>query len=338
MNQEINKNCFDFFRMLFAFNVLLAHLCELSQAEELSFLSCISNSFLAVSGFFVISGFLVAKSYVSTPSLKQYFIKRIKRIIPAYLFIILISAILLAFVSTVSFSEYFTSSGLYKYLGWNAIFLNFMHPCLPGVFEGNLLCAVNGALWTIKIEESFYLFLPLLFFMIKKVRKPGLLLLAVYVFSFAFFTFFTFYLNKPIIAKQLPGMLTYFSTGIFLFLYFKQVLKYRILLWGTSIILATISYFYNISFLFPLAFGFAIILSAYSLPFLNNFGKNGDFTYGLYIFHFPIIQVFRSYNLFEKYNVYTMALLVIIISILCALFSWFFIEKRFISRYSKQVN
>ena len=77
-----NKNCFDFLRFFFAANILLAHLCELSQNKSLEFLSNFSDSNIAVRGFFVISGFLVAKSFMNTPSLKEYFIKRATSYIP----------------------------------------------------------------------------------------------------------------------------------------------------------------------------------------------------------------------------------------------------------------
>jgi peptidoglycan/LPS O-acetylase OafA/YrhL len=78
-----------------------------------------------------------------------------------------------------------------------------------------------------------------------------------------------------------------------------------------------------------------VIIAAYSLPFLNNFGKYGDFTYGLYIYHFPIIQLFRQYDLFEKYNPILMAFSMILITLFFAVLSWFFIEKRFLDRFKK---
>ena len=140
MEFSLNKNCFDFLRAFFAFNVLLSHIGELSQVNELGFLQKISNSYLAINGFFVISGFLVAKSYIKTNNLKAYLIKRVKRIIPAYVFVILFFAIFLSFFSELTLLEYFSSLQLYRYIGWNLIFLNFMEPCLPGLFQENLLC------------------------------------------------------------------------------------------------------------------------------------------------------------------------------------------------------
>ena len=330
-----NKNCFDFLRFFFAANILLAHLCELSQNKSLEFLSNFSDSIIAIKGFFIISGFLVAKSYTNTPSLKKYFIKRAKRILPAYIVVLLFSVLTLSFFSSFSFSDYFSDINVYKYLGWNAIFLNFMRPCLPGVFDNNLMCAVNGALWTLKVEEGFYIVLPIIFYAIYKSKKPFLILGSLYVLSLLYSFAMDSYLNQPLLAKQLPGYLAYFATGIFLFLNFDFVLQNKSKLFSVSLLLLIISVFspFQIDVFYPAAFGTIVIIAAYSLPFLNNFGKFEDFTYGLYIYHFPIIQLFRQYNLFEKYNPILMAIAVILITLFFAVLSWFLIEKRFLDRY-----
>lgn len=335
-----NKNCFDFLRFFFAANIVLAHLWELSQDKSLEFLSNFSSSGIAVRGFFIISGFLVAKSYTNTPSLKEYFIKRAKRILPAYIVVLLFSAITLSYFSSHNFSDYFTDVNVYKYLGWNSIFLNFMHPCLPGLFENNLMCAVNGALWTLKVEEGFYIILPFVFYAINKSKKPFLILGSLYILSLLYWFFMDFYLNQPLLAKQLPGYLAYFVTGIFLFLNFDFVFRNKNMLFTLAILLLILSNFldFQIDVFYPAAFGTIVIIAAYNLPFLNNFGKYGDFTYGLYIYHFPIIQLFRQYDLFEKYNPILMALFVIVITLFFAVLSWFFIEKRFLDRFKKNTT
>ena len=224
----MNKNnCFDFLRFFFAFDILLAHLWELSESKSLFFLSSITDSSIAIKGFFVISGFLVAKSYTNTPSLKEYFIKRAKRILPAYVFVILFATVLLSVFSNYSFYSYFTSISTYQYVAWNLVFLNFVHPCLPGIFENNLLCAVNGALWTLKIEEGFYLILPLIFYLLAKFKKPFLVLLFIYIGSILYWYIMQFYFNRPLLAKQLPGQMSYFVVGIFSYIYFHNLMKIK---------------------------------------------------------------------------------------------------------------
>ncbi|WP_163398419.1 acyltransferase family protein [Flavobacterium fluviatile] len=332
----ININCFDFLRFFFAFNILLAHLCELSQSKSLLFLSFFSNSLIAVKGFFIMSGFLVAKSFANTCSLKEYFIKRAVRILPAYIFLVLFSTVFLSLFSRYHFLEYFSDFDTYQYLGWNLLFLNFLHPCLPGLFDQNLICAVNGALWTLKVEVGFYIILPLIFYIVKKSEKPFLVLGSLYLFSLGYW-FLLDYLNQPLLAKQLPGYLSYFVTGIFLFLNFDYVIKSKKILLSLSVLIIIGCHFFDLhlDLIYPAAFGLIVIITAYSIPSLNNFGKYGDFTYGLYIYHFPIIQLFRQYNLFEKFNPVIMAIGVIFISASFAAFSWFFIEKRFLMRFKK---
>jgi peptidoglycan/LPS O-acetylase OafA/YrhL len=330
-----NNNCFDFLRIVFAVNILLAHLGELSQNKNLHFLSNYTNAIIGIKGFFVISGFLVAKSYLNTPSLNQYFIKRVKRIVPAYIFVLLLTVLVLAFFGKYSFLEYFKDINVYKYLGWNLVFLNFMHPCLPGLFENNLICAVNGSLWTLKVEEGFYIVLPFIFYIIKKVKKPFIVLITIYFLSLLYWFLMDDYFNKPLLAKQLPGYLAYFVVGIFLYLNLDFVLKNNKKLLLIAISTLTISHYMdlNSNVFYPAVFGTLVIIAAYSLSFLNNFGKFGDFTYGIYIYHFPIIQLFRQYNLFERYNPILMASYVIAITFLFAAFSWYYIEKRFLDRF-----
>lgn len=333
-----NKNCFDFLRFFFAANILLAHLSELSQNKDLLFLSILSYPNIAVKGFFVISGFLVTKSYVNTPSLTQYYIKRAKRILPAYVLVILLSVLILFIFSSYDFIAYFSNTNTYKYLGWNLIFMNFIHPCLPGLFSNNLICSVNGALWTLKVEEGFYIILPFIFYTIKKVKKLFLILVSIYILSVAYWIVVNYYFSNPVLARQLPGYMSYFVIGIFIFLNLESVMKYKKMILPFSILVSVGYYFFSFITiaLYPAAFGCIIIIAAYNLPFFNNFGKYGDFTYGLYIYHFPVIQVFRQYDLFEKYNAIIMAIAVIIVTFLFAAFSWFFIERRFLDRFKKR--
>ena len=110
---------------------------------------------LGVSVFFVISGYLVAASYERDP--KTYLIKRILRIEPALIVSLLATVMLLAPFSAAPAGEYWPAAGLYVLK--NAL----LYPAtyeLPGVFEANALPhVVNGALWTLRLEFTFYLLL-----------------------------------------------------------------------------------------------------------------------------------------------------------------------------------
>ena len=105
--------------------------------------------------------------------------KRIRRIIPGYVTVIIFSSLFGFLLSDLRLSQYF-SLDLIKYVFWNLLFLNFMHPTLPGLFDQSPTSYVNAPLWTLKIEVGYYLLFPLLYGIGRRVGLLGLL----------FYTFF----------------------------------------------------------------------------------------------------------------------------------------------------
>lgn len=324
--QMITKNNFDFIRVLLAFIVFVGHLGTLSASKELEILQY-SPIEIAVFGFFVVSGFLIARSYERSSGLKSYLEKRIRRIVPAYLLVVFLCAILLSLVSTYSFTEYFSNPQVYKYLFWNSLFLNFKAPWLPGVF-GNQ--AVNGALWTLKIEMSYYFCVPLLFLLFGKNNKyRNTSLIVIYFLSLIYLNYFES-LHKISTAKQLPGTLSYFIPGMLIYFNFEWFIKHKNTLFIIAVITVWIDLILNIKLFSPMMIGIIVLYIAYSFKFLNNFGKYGDFTYGIYIFHFPIIRVFTTLGFFQDYNPYIMAVVCMLLVVAVGICSWHFYEKKFL--------
>ncbi|MDC1324762.1 acyltransferase [Flavobacteriaceae bacterium] len=330
---KIDTNNFDFLRVVFALTVALSHLIELSDLEILQPYKIYFNTRLAIDGFFVVSGFLIAKSYENSTSIKDYIIRRAKRIIPAYVVVILVSALFFSFMSTYSFYDYFSNSQFWNYLFANLSFQNYLEPCLPGVFESNKICAINGALWTIKIEEAFYLSVPVFYWFVR-VKKLNfyLLIIIVYVLSVTYFSYFMS-INNYRIAKQLPGALAFFATGMMFYKNFSLVLKWKEYVIIPCLILFIVEhYIFHTQLLKPIVFGFMVFYIAYSFKFLNNFGKYGDFTYGIYIYHFPVIQLFVSLGLFIKFHPAIVCSSVLIITLILAIVSWYLIEIPYLSK------
>jgi peptidoglycan/LPS O-acetylase OafA/YrhL len=330
---KININNFDFLRVVFAFTVAFAHLIELSDLEILKPFKVFFNTRLAIDGFFIVSGFLIAKSYENSTTIKDYIIRRAKRIIPAYAVVILVSAFFLSAISTYSLSEYFSNIQFWKYLTANLSFQNYLEPCLPGVFETNKFCAVNGALWTIKLEEAFYLLVPVFYWLVR-VKKFNfyVLIIIVYLLSVTYYTYFLSIDNYRI-AKQLPGALAFFGTGIVFYKNFSLLQKWKdYIIIPCLIIFFLEHYILKTQLLKPVAFGFMVFYVAYSFRFLNNFGKYGDFTYGIYIYHFPLIQLFVYLGLFNKYPPILICMLFLMLTLLLAILSWYLIEIPYLSK------
>lgn len=334
--KDVNTNNFDFLRIVFASTVALAHLIGLSQVQIFQSYSKFFNTQVAIHGFFIISGFLIAKSYENSVSIKEYIIKRVRRIVPAYFFVVLGCAIFLVMLSKNSINNYFLNFQFWKYLIANLTFQNYTEPCLPGVFNDNSICTVNGALWTIKVEEAFYLLVPVFYFLVNTKRfNIYLLTIITYLLSIAYFNYFLS-IDAYRIAKQLPGALAFFVSGIILYKNFAFFIKWKhYLIVPCLIIFFTEQYVFSSHILKPFTFGVIVFYMAYNFKFLNTFGKYGDFTYGIYIFHFPIIQIFAHYKLFDKYNPYFTSVVLLIFVLALAVFSWYVIELPNLSKSRK---
>lgn len=324
--QDITKNNFDFIRVLLAFIVFVGHLGALSDSGQLEFLTH-SPVEVAVFSFFIVSGFLIARSYERSSSLKSYIKKRINRIVPAYLLVVFLCTVLLSLVSTLPLSDYFGNVQVYKYFFWNSIFMNFMAPSLPGVFGNE---AVNGALWTLKIEMCFYFAVPLIFLLFGKNNKyRDISLIVLYFLSLVFLNYFEM-AGKISMSKQLPGSLCYFIGGMLGYFHFDKFIKYKNILFLIAIITVWIDLILHIKLFSPIMISIIVLYIAYSLKFLNNFGKYGDFTYGIYIFHFPIIRVFATLGLFANYNPFFMSFVCMLVVIGVGIASWHLYEKKFL--------
>lgn len=168
--QVPQKNAFNFLRLVCCLVVIYEHCVVLSGAS----LPCLNLRGIAVNVFFILSGFWVTLSYLKSSSVKKYAFKRFRKIFPEYWTVVILCAVFLSFFSSLSFSDYFTNSGFYKYLLANILTLNFIHPSLPGVFENMAPGgSVNGSLWTIKVELGFYIVLPILIWIFRKTSGGG---------------------------------------------------------------------------------------------------------------------------------------------------------------------
>ena len=155
-----SENCFDEVRLILAFIVLVAHTSVLATAEPLAWFAKYFDSDFAVKSFFAISGYLVTKSYLSSDNFFQYLEKRVRRIYPAYILAILFCVAVGFCTTNLNTIDFVSHPGLIKYLVANLAFLNFLQPNLPGALPYNEIPALNGSLWTIKIEMMLYFCVP----------------------------------------------------------------------------------------------------------------------------------------------------------------------------------
>lgn len=338
MADRFKENNFDLLRFAFASTVMLVHCHVLSKQASLAFLSDWLSSDVAVKAFFVVSGLLVTMSYEKSRSLASYAEKRVRRIYPAYFTVVAGAALLLYALSTASLSEYL--GGAMRYLAANLVFLNYVHPVLPGVFQGNALNEVNGALWTLKIEVMFYAAVPLIAWLGKKLgRLPvlaGIYVLSVlYVLALSRLAQSTGSPAYIALARQLPGQLSYFMVGAFFFYYFDFFVKHAPWFAAAALLLTILQRYVPVAGLEPLSLGTLVVFFGFFF-YAGNFGRYGDFSYGIYILHFPVIQTLVWLGLFawSPYAALGMACALVIAA---AAAMWHLVEKPFLNRSSHYV-
>ncbi len=334
------KNNFDLLRLLFAGTVCMVHACELSGFRELAWIASFLSTAVAVKAFFVVSGFLIFMSYERSSSLASYANKRVRRICPAYFTVVLLCAFGLAFASARPPNEYFSPAWL-KYVLANLAFLNFLQPTLPGVFEANLVPAVNGALWTLKIEVMFYASVPLFACLFRKApRLPAMVL--VYGASVAYHALLTAAAERTgnglyhELARQLPGQLSYFMSGALLYFYLPFFARHRARFLVAALAVLAVDRSVPLPALEPFALA-AVVVFFGLFPYLGNFGKHGDFSYGVYILHFPIIQLFVQGGWLGDRPALFLAVVVATVAV-AAILMWHGVEKRFLFRSSHYIS
>ena len=327
----VSRNNFDFLRVALALFVVFAHSRLIGQVSPLSFQTLNFYGFIAVQCFFVISGFLIFQSWDNAKSLREYVSKRVRRIYPAYFVVVVGCAFLGGLISTMPLAEYFGSAAWFKYLVANLTFLNFLQPTLPGVFLDGDDSLVNGPLWTIKVEVMFYTAVPIIAWLAAGRRKP-FVFFVIYVASVAWAEFFRYLYDVSgnglylTLVRQLPGQLALFIAGGALYFYFDYFKERAAFLLVVSIGFLALHSFYPLPWIYPAALGIVVIYVAQLAPYFGNFGQYGDFSYGIYILHYPVLQSVRALGIFETSPIVALAMGGLI-TVLLAYLSWNLIEK-----------
>lgn len=241
--------------------------------------------------FFALSGFLVAGSLERTPKLSQFLTLRAIRLVPALGVEILLCALILGpIVTTRPLQEYFTDPEFFAY--FRNIVGNIQYT-LPGVFEHTPFSnMVNVSLWTVPLELQSYGLLSLLVILgLTKRRWTMLFILAAIC------------LLEPVWRISLhetvyPGpprewvLITCFFCGMLVFR-FRDKLAFNVWLAAAALAIAIVCFsFYETMFWGApfIAYATAVfgLVDIPKIPLLSR----GDYSYGLYVFAFPIQQLF----------------------------------------------
>lgn len=332
-------NRFDFLRFLLATLVIFSHSFVLlegpGKAEPLTTWTRGQTTLgsVAVNFFFVASGFLITASWIRTNTLRSYLSKRILRIYPAFLLALLLQTLVI--LPLVSAFHGFSLRDLLL-LGFNALDLvgygypygapqfPFPHNPFPG--------AMNGSMWTIRFEVMCYLLVPLLAG-IGLLRRPGLLLLvwtAIVLLAASgaqlpTYRFVTALVGTP---RIWPRFLSFFLAGMLLYLYRERVkIRADVALIALLCLVLAARVPPCLTLLMPVCGAYILIwLAMAPSALLTEFGRYGDFSYGMYLWAFPIQQLIIS-RLGPHLTPLRLFAMALPLSVAAGIASWFAVEK-----------
>lgn len=281
-------------RLIAAAVVLFAHSYALApptgEHDPLTRLFGIYSGTVAVYVFFFVSGFVVTGSWLRLRSLGAFLLARATRVVPAYAACLALCALLLGpLVSTLAPADYFAHPQVWRYIGWNVLFPeSSMQFALPGVFESQPRNAVNGSLWTLPAEARAYVLLAVFGLLGLIDRLPRLLL----ALAIAFVLVSQWGYRIPLVAvPDVQELLGYFALGM---------LAWRARGWlpfngWIAVALLVLAVLCRGRPFYPYAFALALcylaLRFAYTLPQLHGFNRLGDYSYGLYLWAFPMQQL-----------------------------------------------
>lgn len=335
---EIRKNNFDFLRLLFACFVIITHSYTLSGSEKADFLCQISNGYLTfsyfgVKGFFVISGYLIFQSFQRSESVTNYMWKRILRLFPALIVVLLLTVLLVPLVYESNIPILKNREFLTYFPNNLILYRNQYH--IAGVFESNpYKSSINGSIWTIAYEFTMYLLLALLFVFKKKelfLKWTLILLFSLLVVANIYFYEDFEKINFILNGLNLIDLSCFFIGGSLLSIFkienFRNK-KLMLLMTLGALILSIYFDFYNFSKHIILPFLF-LLIGLIPVKYVYDVGnKIGDLSYGIYLYGFPIQQTLMY---FFKFNYFELIIFSLPISIFFAYFSWNIIEKKALS-------
>ncbi|MGY3213785.1 acyltransferase family protein [Mucilaginibacter sp. HD30] len=313
----------------------------------------ISPGALGVNLFFFLSGFLITKLLLNefeqtgTINFKFFYIRRIIRLYPALIAMICLSIVILVIVKEkvltgAIFSSFFYAANYY---------LLYFKP--PGGASDYSSSNIFDIIWSLSVEEHFYLVFPFIFYIFRRYTSYlvyflclisiAILCYRVYLIHVSTSTDFT--INKIYLSTQsradsiiwgcIPAILLYQNRNQ---AFIKMAKSTWPIIAGILLILVSLL-FRNFVFRETARFTVQAIAFILIIPSLVYYGENspmkralqnkalvwvGKLSYSLYLFHWPVIILISHY--FELFS-FHWEVLVLVLSFLLATASYYFIEQ-----------
>jgi peptidoglycan/LPS O-acetylase OafA/YrhL len=341
-----NHNNFDLVRLIAALQVVVIHVIHEMPGLQNDFLVKALSLFPGVPIFFFISGYLIGGSWQRNPHLASYISNRALRIFPALWVAVFFSLVMLIVFYATPMRENIGTS-----LMWLVMQVTFLQSWNPPFLRGYGTGLVNPALWTIPVELSFYVVLPLLYMLGERLRRLRLVLWGAATLSFVIFYFVINQLDpanpsQTLARKVLTVSPASFVTWLWMFLIgvlaqaegerLRSLVRGRFPLFAViAVAVGSLSLWVDIppflhlpgneiGLLNALTLSAACLSFAYSYSGLAQRWLRGfDLSYGIYLFHMPIVNALIMANVVGWWG----GVSVMVGTLTCAFLSWTFVER-----------
>jgi peptidoglycan/LPS O-acetylase OafA/YrhL len=275
--------------------------------------------------FFALSGFLVTGSALRTKNVARFLGLRGLRIFPALVVEVTLSALTLGVLLTdVPLGQYLSSPVFYRYLGNMVGWISYR---LPGVFDHNAVPLVNANLWTLPSELDCYMISAALIATTLFYRR-GLLTIILTVITVVLIA-----LNSVTNFAVTPGRLAghtityYFFVGA-VFYHWRDRIPYSLTLFlAAGVLTYVLSLSRHTIYLSPVLLTYVTIFIGMTPMPSFSILKSGDYSYGIYLYGFPITQAIWAAFPMLRNNPWGFRVAAFAVTGLFAAASWHLVEK-----------
>jgi peptidoglycan/LPS O-acetylase OafA/YrhL len=338
----LGANNFDFLRLVFAVFVIFSHSFDLLRGiaprEPLTRLTGqVSFGDLGVDAFFIISGYLVTHSWFRRKNVADYVWKRVRRIYPAFVVACCFCVLVIGPFSTDDPGRPFHVKDLVKFaaatLFLRGDFQDYAFPTNPYPFT------MNGSTWSIPYEARCYAavaVLALVGLLKPRVLLPlfGLSLLAAAVFEIMHLRYGSNLLSYVVgWPHTWARLIPLYLAGVLFYVFRERIPRSNALALLSALVLCAAALVpAGMAVAIPTAGTYLLFWLAYhpGLP-LHNWGRRGDFSYGTYLYAYPLQQLLIRVVPAAREPLVLFAMATPL-AIAAGILSWHLVEKRFVSR------
>lgn len=318
------RNSLNALRLLLATLVIVSHSWPLGGFGEDPMFGDRNLGRWSVAGFFAISGYLITRSRDRT-DLGPYLWRRVLRIYPGFFVSLLVVAFVFAPLAAVVGPGRFLLGDSVGFVVHNAGLLIQQWNIGGTLASAPAPNAWNGALWTLFYEFLCYVGIGVMVSVLPRRWLPAAVV-AVFVVATA---------SRPILDatnRHIPGVVQnlaelapFFFAGAVLYLFGRRVPAHRWGAAGAATVLAVIMMTGVSGELAALPIAYLCMWLGMTLPLIH-VGRENDFSYGMYVYGFPVQQVLALLGA-AGVGVIGFIGLSVALTVPLAAASWFMVEK-----------